>query len=190
MPRKPTQRRERILDAAIRVIARRGTRGATHRAVADEAGVPLAATTYYFESRDELLAEAFRHLADREIDELDRGIDELPPRLSAELAAALFASLVAEDLDRRREQIRAEHEMHLEAGRTKALRPTHEAWVAAAMRFFTAALTRAGSPSPELDAAIVLSVISGVQQGELAAPTARLELLEPMMRRLLQALIR
>ena len=46
---------EAILEAALRVIAERGVEAVTHRAVADAAGVPLSATTYYFESLDELL---------------------------------------------------------------------------------------------------------------------------------------
>lgn len=53
-------RREQILDATLRVIGREGREAVTHRAVAEEAGVPLGSTTYYFDSRDALLREAFR----------------------------------------------------------------------------------------------------------------------------------
>src|SRR5882672_1153022 len=57
---EPLPRREAILDAALAVIAERGTEQLTHRSVAEEAGVPLGSTTYYFASRDELVREAFR----------------------------------------------------------------------------------------------------------------------------------
>jgi DNA-binding transcriptional regulator YbjK len=40
--------------------------GITHRAVAEEAVVPIAATTYYFASKEELIAEAFRLHAEKE----------------------------------------------------------------------------------------------------------------------------
>lgn len=42
------QRRQAILDAAMRLIVRDGVRAVRHRAVAAEAQVPLSATTYYF----------------------------------------------------------------------------------------------------------------------------------------------
>ena len=49
------QRRQQILDAAMRIVVRDGVRGVRHRAVAAEAGVPLSATTYYFKDIDDLL---------------------------------------------------------------------------------------------------------------------------------------
>ena len=46
------QRRQDILDAAMRIVVRDGVRAVRHRAVAAEAGVPLSATTYYFKDFD------------------------------------------------------------------------------------------------------------------------------------------
>lgn len=54
-------RRQAILEAALRVIEKDGVRGVKHRAVAAEAGVPLAATTYYFDDIQALLHDAFVH---------------------------------------------------------------------------------------------------------------------------------
>ncbi len=54
-------RRKAILEAALRVIERDGVRGVKHRAVAAEAEVPLAATTYYFDDIQSLLHDAFVH---------------------------------------------------------------------------------------------------------------------------------
>ena len=56
---KGEQTREVILDGALRVIARDGLRGVTHRAVAAEAGVQLSLTTYYFKDIGALILEAF-----------------------------------------------------------------------------------------------------------------------------------
>ncbi|MEU5718160.1 TetR family transcriptional regulator [Streptomyces sp. NPDC020403] len=53
-------RRERIIDAALRVVAREGIAGLSHRTVAAEADVPLGSTTYHFASLDELLVAALR----------------------------------------------------------------------------------------------------------------------------------
>ena len=55
------ERRQLILDTALRMIATGGVDSITHRRVADAAGVPLGSTTYYFESREHLLREAFDH---------------------------------------------------------------------------------------------------------------------------------
>ncbi len=56
---KGAQTRELILDGALRVLAREGLRGVTHRAVAAEAGVQLSLTTYYFKDINALIEQAF-----------------------------------------------------------------------------------------------------------------------------------
>lgn len=53
------KRRDQILEAVLRIIVRNGVRGVRHRAIAREASVPLASTTYYFTDIEELLSEAF-----------------------------------------------------------------------------------------------------------------------------------
>lgn len=57
-------RRDRIVDTALDVIARHGVAGTTHRRVAEAADVPLGAMTYYFQGMEHLLQEAFAKLAD------------------------------------------------------------------------------------------------------------------------------
>ncbi|MBD5785551.1 TetR family transcriptional regulator [Cellulosimicrobium terreum] len=53
-----TARRDAIVRGAADLILSEGPAAVTHRAVAARAGVPLAATTYYFTGLDELLAAA------------------------------------------------------------------------------------------------------------------------------------
>lgn len=60
------QTRKKILAATLRVIARNGIRGTTHRAIAREAGVQLSLTTYYFRDLDELISLAFQLFMDRD----------------------------------------------------------------------------------------------------------------------------
>src|SRR4051812_39259398 len=59
-------RRGRIVEAALCVISRVGPDGLTHRLVAAEANLPLAATTYWFSSKEELIREAFEESARRD----------------------------------------------------------------------------------------------------------------------------
>ena len=58
MYQKGERRREDLLRATLRLIGARGADAVTHRAVAEEAGVPLSATTYYFASKEELLEQS------------------------------------------------------------------------------------------------------------------------------------
>ena len=57
--------RQAIVEAAGRVVVARGLAAVTHRAVAVEAGVPLARTTYHFPTVDVLLRAVQRHLTER-----------------------------------------------------------------------------------------------------------------------------
>lgn len=184
-------RRTAILDAAIDVVARDGTGAVTHRAVAKLAKVPLAATTYYFASRDDLLLEAFRHLTARRMAAYDAAFAVLPERLSAEVAAAGWANALAVLLRDEPAAVVAEFEMHLEASRRPQLRAIHAAWEAKAMTYFTAGMKAIGSKKPEWDAAIVLAVLTGLEIGEIVNPTphAERDLLAPMLRRLIHALV-
>jgi AcrR family transcriptional regulator len=61
------QTRERLLDAAVEVIAERGWAAATTRVVADRAGVNNALVHYHFGSVDELRRAAVMHATEREL---------------------------------------------------------------------------------------------------------------------------
>src|SRR5580704_10476475 len=91
-------RREALLSAAVDVVAERGVGGATHRAIAARAGVPLSTTSYFFGSLDELIVEALRAFVAGSIKELDvltRSVTEasLTPAQTVQL---LVDTLVAE----------------------------------------------------------------------------------------------
>jgi DNA-binding transcriptional regulator YbjK len=59
-----TARRDAIVRAAADLSLRDGPGAVTHRAVAARAGVPLAATTYYFTGLDDLVAAAGQLVVD------------------------------------------------------------------------------------------------------------------------------
>lgn len=61
---KGEARRTALLDAVLRVLESGGPGAVTHRAVAAEAGVPLAAATYYFVGIDDLLVSALTRATD------------------------------------------------------------------------------------------------------------------------------
>src|SRR4051794_40445890 len=83
MPPKDPARRDRIIDAALDVIAADGVRGATHRRIAAHANVPLGSMTYYFTSIDELLDEAFRRFADETVADLTSSLAAASTQVAA-----------------------------------------------------------------------------------------------------------
>ncbi|MGJ0120273.1 TetR/AcrR family transcriptional regulator [Williamsia sp. MIQD14] len=55
---KGMRRRARLISAAAELLLEGGFDAVRHRAVAERAGLPLASTTYYFESLEDLIVEA------------------------------------------------------------------------------------------------------------------------------------
>lgn len=86
------KRRAQIVDAAITVIAEVGVEAMSHRRVAAAAGVPLAATTYYFGSLDELRAAAVGEIVRGDVAEMETQFGSLPDNdgLAEVLAWMLF----------------------------------------------------------------------------------------------------
>src|SRR4051794_34489295 len=120
-------RREGILEANLRGVGRSGREAVTHRAVAEEAGVPLGSTTYYFDSRDDLLGQALEHVARNEADRhVELGHELRKARSPRQLADMLLDQLVCEIDDR--DAYIAEYELWLEAGRRPDLREAATAW--------------------------------------------------------------
>ncbi len=186
-------RRLQILDAALAIVGREGAGGVTHRAVALAAGVPLAATTYYFSSRDELLAEALEHAASKDIAELERDAAALArdPLTVATLAERLTA--VAEAwLSGGRPALLAQYEITLGSARRPERATTSRAWTEAYAHAIAPALAALGSPDPERDGWIVFTALCGMVLDELAAPQRGFagRILRPALERVLRGLTR
>lgn len=118
-------RRQRIIDAAIRVVGRAGIAGLSHRSVAAEADVPLGSTTYHFASLDDLLIAALREANEgfarvvRERGSLREPDADLPAELAAAMGAWLSGGPGSVEL---------EYELYLAAVRKPALRAVAVEW--------------------------------------------------------------
>jgi TetR/AcrR family transcriptional regulator, regulator of biofilm formation and stress response len=156
------ERRAAILDATARLLVREGLAAVTHRAVAREAGVPLAATTYYFASKDELVVDALRILVQ---DEITR-VGERAAALGEELASpSRSAAAVAEVLFPDAEAaagLLAKFEVYLEAARRPGLRATAAHWQRAFVELAESALTLAGSADPARLAPLLVAGVDGM----------------------------
>ena len=63
------QRKELILTAALRTIARDGVAGLSLRTVATQANVALGSIAYYFTDKDGLISAAFHDFAQRSVEQ-------------------------------------------------------------------------------------------------------------------------
>ncbi|WP_109031969.1 TetR/AcrR family transcriptional regulator [Streptomyces rubrogriseus] len=126
MPRRhDPERRQRIIDAAIRVVGQKGIAGLSHRTVAAEADVPLGSTTYHFATLDDLMVAALR-----QANEGFARVVAAHPALSdpeADLPGEL-ARVLGEWLGGDRTGVELEYELYLAALRRPALRPVAAKW--------------------------------------------------------------
>jgi TetR/AcrR family transcriptional regulator, regulator of biofilm formation and stress response len=151
-----------LLEAAVRVIGRGGIAAVDHRAVAAEAGVPLGSTTYYFESKDDMVAQALHYVADREAErlreEIDGGLLDAREGSPAERLADLMIDVWAGD----RTVLLAQYELYLESARRDDLRPAAERWDAAYQEFFTVALDQLGVKAAARTARLLCCALDGL----------------------------
>jgi len=190
------RRRRNILEAALRVIGREGVAGVTHRAVAAEAGVPLASTTYYFESKADLLREAFRHHCGRGVhraemaalDALESSGGQVPGRHDA--VDAMMGFLLHE-LSRGPDQMVAEYELHLEASRRPELRELSRQSYDELTGRLGDWMAKLGSPAPSRDAFLIVMAMIGIELETLSrgADTFATDDVRTSLDRLVRALL-
>ncbi len=177
--RQPTQergrqRRDALLDAGMELLTEGGFAGVSHRAVAERAHLPLAATTYYFRSRDDLIAAAFERMVDRDLaatrERFTARVAQLgvspttsgSPRMPARAAAeALAAALLPHDENERRRHL-ALWELYLQAGRDSALRPLARAWTDRCRATTLELLHIAGYPATEASVRLLGATADGL----------------------------
>ncbi|MBB6348142.1 AcrR family transcriptional regulator [Nonomuraea muscovyensis] len=150
-------RRGRLRDAAIEVLAEQGGRGLTHRAVDAAAGVPPGTSKNYFPTRQSLL----QAIAERCV-ELYR---DLPRPVITDRATlvAMMGALLAEAAGPGRQRLLAYLELHAEAARAPWLAAILDGIAAADLTAFEEAQRAAGLPvTPERAAAVTLAMHAAI----------------------------
>jgi DNA-binding transcriptional regulator YbjK len=195
------QRRQEILDAAMRIVVRDGVRGVRHRAVATEAGVPLSATTYYFKDIEDLLTDTFAQYVERSAafmaklwastEELLRSImarsdGSLASRSQlADEIARMTAEYVHRQLVTRREHLMAEQAFRQEALLSPRLAELVRSHQQILLQGTCQLLEVLGSREPQQDAKVLTAIIGRMEyQGLLdnAQPLADSEMLDILTR--------
>ncbi|WP_432124246.1 TetR/AcrR family transcriptional regulator [Streptomyces sp. C10-9-1] len=154
-------RSELIADTALALLAERGMRGLTHRAVDEAAGLPQGSTSNQARTRLALLQAAVCRLAEREAAVL--AVDELPPA-TGDRPAPLDAMALAVHryLAGHHALLVARYELALEAGRRPELREFYDRTGARFREPLTAMLAAAGSTEPERHALSLVSWCEGL----------------------------
>jgi TetR/AcrR family transcriptional regulator, regulator of biofilm formation and stress response len=189
---KGSARREHILRATLELIGEHGPDAVTHRAVADRAGLPLSATTYWFDSKEELLQETLLLAAREEVERLERLVLDLAPRdLDVTEWARAISAVLAADLESDPVRHVAFTELVLEGTRRPWLAEEVARWHAAHLRLAELGLRANGSPDPRADAPLLVATITGFMLGQLVTPVDDFEerIFRPALERLFTKLI-
>lgn len=167
------RRRRELLEAALVVIDERGVQATTHRAVAEAAGVPLATTTYYFESIDHLLEEALLLFVTEEAARLRALADHLRRTTAPPYEIAVgFARELAEGSPWPVPLGRVQWELYLEASRRDRLRGAARECVEMYAAVTEAALTAAGAPRAAEGARLFVALADGMGLHRSFAPAS------------------
>ncbi|WP_371329809.1 TetR/AcrR family transcriptional regulator [Brachybacterium sp. P6-10-X1] len=173
--RHDPQRRDRIIDACLDVIAEHGVAGASHRRIAAVADVPLGSMTYHFAGMDDLLREAFARFADQmavRVEERTAGASTLDEALAA------FGANLGEDVFATQRELVVTQELYTLAARRPQYRDLTSTWMAR---------TRATlAPFVDEDTAVLLDAMNeglALHRALHTAP-ARADLIAEALRRL------
>ncbi|MCF1597938.1 TetR/AcrR family transcriptional regulator [Streptomyces muensis] len=149
-------RADLVADTSLALLAERGMRGLTHRAVDEAAELPQGSTSNVARTRQALLELAVRRLAEREARVL--ALEEMPdPRGGLDSLADGLALATHRALTRNRALTLARYELALEATRRPELRAYFDATGARFRDQLAALVTAAGSTDP---ARHVLSLVA------------------------------
>ena len=137
-------RRARIVQATLDVIAEHGVAGTTHRRVAVAADVPLGSMTYHFTGLDELLTQAFTLLADTVSTRFAERLGEAADRSEAFEAVV---DLIVDDSWASPRTMLLSYELYAFAARNPPLRRVMQDWMeksrAALRQHFSADVAKA-----------------------------------------------
>ncbi|GAA4214653.1 TetR/AcrR family transcriptional regulator [Actinocatenispora rupis] len=164
-----SDRRTRVLDAAITVLGTAGLRQLTHRAADAAADLPAGSTSNLFRTRDALLTGVLDRLLERETAVWSRLADPAPPRTAEEFVRAI-AVLLADLTGPHRELTLARHAAFHEA----AFRPHLQRRIARAQdeltSYGTVLLAPLGLPDPAAAIPGLMALIDGLLLRQLANP--------------------
>jgi len=124
--RTDPDRRSRLIDTALDVIAEHGIAGTTHRRVADAADVSLGSMTYHFQGMDDLLQAAFIRLMDTVSERFDAMLAAATTKAQARAAVV---EIILGNVWSNPRTLLLSYELYAYASRQPSLRPVMQTWM-------------------------------------------------------------
>ncbi|MGW0867880.1 TetR/AcrR family transcriptional regulator [Streptomyces sp. NPDC002611] len=185
-------RADLVADTALALLAERGMRGLTHRAVDETAGLPQGSTSNLARTRQALLELAVRRLADREARVL--ALHEMPdPRSGTDSLTDALALATHRALTSNRALTLARYELALEATRRPELRAYFDATGARFRDQLTALVEGMGSTDPARHTLSLIAWADGLMfscvAGSFGSDTPSLEEVRAGLRELLAGML-
>jgi DNA-binding transcriptional regulator YbjK len=178
---KGRRRREALISAAADLLLAGGYDAVRHRSVAAKARLPLASTTYYFDSLDDLVTHASELNGAREHELIRQQMDGFSPTAldtagTVNLMVDLLIGPIDSDIDRH-DLLVARYERVLAAARHPQLQELHCRLRADLEDMLVDALSSAGRPTDRDHVRPLLALVDGVVMAALgeggADPRAR-----------------
>lgn len=194
--------REKILIAAIEVLALNGVKGTTHRAIASHAQLQLSLTTYYFKDIQELIHQAFRLNSEHILSRADTILEAAFIAIASIEKKELRKTVVKEVLCQKLTEMTAEHLIYsikhsaislaveqlmlTEVQVTPELRLLIQEHELAQLVPYEQLCSFFNKVTPELDAKIMYTVFSQLQYSQLTRQVSiDIELISQTTRRII-----
>lgn len=164
-------RRALLVDTAIELIAARGLRALTHRALDAELGLPAGSASYYFRTKRALIEAIVERITTRSRE--DFAAAALRPAASAQSVAEAVAAWLDRLLAQRRAHLIARHALLIDLLDDPDLRPrlVHSLFSLDRARELFQAM---GAPDPDTSAEDFVAVIEGAVFDRFAGHRATL----------------
>lgn len=159
---KGERRRQALTEAAGELLREGGFGALRHRAVAERAGLPLASTTYYFDSLDDLITAAVEHTSRQDLAAGRAALDSAAEPLDVVLDQLLGSASRDGGLD----AVLLRYEQLVGAGRRPYLAPLMRTLRGELDGLLAEAFARAGHP---LDADGLRRVVETVDGAVISA---------------------
>lgn len=184
------KRRQQLVDAATAILEAAGFEAISHRAVAARANLPLAATTYYFATLDDLRAAALSQLSRGYVDYARELTASLPaaPRTPEVVSQLLVALAAGDGVQTDPARLLTFYERYVQAGRHPALRQMVRGWTRELAQLAGVVLERSGyQPDIELPRLLIAAIdgllLDALIDGDRAAPSVAATGVAELLRR-------
>ncbi|MBB3037416.1 TetR/AcrR family transcriptional regulator [Hoyosella altamirensis] len=163
--RKGERRRQALIEAAAELMREGGLEAVRHRGVAQRAGLPLASTTYYFASLDDLVVSAAEFEAADAMNRVDVLLAGVPRRARS---IHTLTDLLVDVLVGRRvgaDALASRYEQNLAIARHPELREIQVRMRAHTIAAISEVLARSGRPVSEARARALEAMVAGAVLG-------------------------